>query len=189
MSIMVLQKETIEKLGNSFLTVKRATYERIDLGQWYKLLKDAYSLNIKSWNERYTDDIITDEEQETIYKINSRSKEKFKNPCEILKALQCLEYNIELDNMNSKEKKIESDLKAVIVSLKDYIIFNLEDYKKEISRFDAAVLMTPWQEYVELLNDSASQYLKTTILFDACRALQKNKLLESGIKYIGIGLS
>ncbi len=64
-----------------------------------------------------------------------------------------------------------------------------EDYMSEASSFDAVVLMTPWQEYVELLNEGSYQPLMTAILFDGCRALNKNKILEAGIKYIGIGLS
>lgn len=65
----------------------------------------------------------------------------------------------------------------------------LEDYKKEASGYDAVVLMTPWQEYVELLDNVSYEPLKTAILFDGCRALQKNKAIGSGIKYMGIGLS
>lgn len=65
----------------------------------------------------------------------------------------------------------------------------LDDYKNETLRFDAVVLMTPWQEYVKLLNEGSFEPLKTAILYDGCRALQKNKMLESGIKYIGVGLS
>ena len=65
----------------------------------------------------------------------------------------------------------------------------LADYKKEILSFDAVVLMTPWQEYVDFLDRGDFEPLKTVILFDACRALEKNKILGSGIKYIGIGLS
>jgi UDPglucose 6-dehydrogenase len=64
-----------------------------------------------------------------------------------------------------------------------------ENYKNEDSSFDAVVLMTPWQEYVMLLNESFYELFKTAILFDGCRALDKNKFLEAGIKYIGIGLS
>lgn len=65
----------------------------------------------------------------------------------------------------------------------------LEDCKKETLRFDAAVLMTPWQEYVKLLNEGNFEQLEAAILYDGCRALRKNKMLESGIKYIGMGLS
>ncbi len=68
-------------------------------------------------------------------------------------------------------------------------IFYLEDIKNEVSNYDAIVLMTPWQEYLELLSEGGYEPLKKAILFDGCRALQKNKILGSGIKYIGIGLS
>lgn len=65
----------------------------------------------------------------------------------------------------------------------------LEDYKSITCDFDAVILMTPWREYVELLNEGNFEPLKTAVLFDGCRALSKNKILESGIKYIGVGLS
>ncbi|MDD4681224.1 MAG: nucleotide sugar dehydrogenase, partial [Clostridia bacterium] len=65
----------------------------------------------------------------------------------------------------------------------------LADYKNEASSYDAVVLMTPWQEYVDLLDNGGFEPLKTAILFDGCRALQKNKVLGSCIKYMGIGLS
>jgi hypothetical protein len=130
MSIMVSNVKTMDKLIGSFPVIKRATYERIDLFEWCKLIGNAYMLNIRSWNERYTDDVITDEEIKASCTLNLKTNEKFNNDCEILKALQCLSYNIELDHMNFKEKKVESDLKAVIEHLKNYIIGNLEDYKK-----------------------------------------------------------
>ncbi|MHB1394679.1 MAG: UDP-glucose dehydrogenase family protein [Clostridia bacterium] len=68
-------------------------------------------------------------------------------------------------------------------------LYYLENYKSEASSLDAVVLMTPWQEYVELLSEGCYVPLKTAILFDVCRALNKNKILEAGIKYIGVGLS
>ncbi len=65
----------------------------------------------------------------------------------------------------------------------------LEDYKDISNSFDAAVLMTPWQEYLEILNGSDYEPLKNAVLYDGCRALQKNMFTGSGIKYIGVGLS
>ncbi|KUO72734.1 MAG: hypothetical protein APF77_01850 [Clostridia bacterium BRH_c25] len=65
----------------------------------------------------------------------------------------------------------------------------LQDYKNETASYDAAILMTPWQEYVEFLNEGSYEPLSIAMLFDGCRALRKNKILGSGIKYMGIGLS
>lgn len=65
----------------------------------------------------------------------------------------------------------------------------LQDYTNEISAFDAVVLMTPWPEYVELLNEGSLRLSQGAALYDCCRALHKNKIIESGIKYIGVGLS
>ncbi|HPM00260.1 MAG TPA: UDP-glucose/GDP-mannose dehydrogenase family protein, partial [Bacillota bacterium] len=65
----------------------------------------------------------------------------------------------------------------------------LEGYKKTAISFDAAVLMTPWQEYLDFLNEGSSASLKTALLFDGCRALDKYKFNGSGIKYMGVGIS
>lgn len=130
MSVMVVDVKNVNKLIGSFSTIKIATYERIDFWDWCKLVAHASMLNIRSWNERYKEDIITDEEIKKHYMVNLKTNDKFNNNCEILKVLQCLAYNIELDNMSSKEKKVLSDLEAVISHMKNYIISNLEDYKK-----------------------------------------------------------
>lgn len=64
----------------------------------------------------------------------------------------------------------------------------LKEYERIPISFDAIVLMTPWQEYLDFLSKGNSESLKTTLLFDGCRALDKYKINESGIKYMGIGI-
>lgn len=68
-------------------------------------------------------------------------------------------------------------------------IFCLEEYEKIPINFEAIILMTPWQEYLDFLSNGNSESLKTALLFDGCRALEKYKFNESGIKYTGIGIS
>ncbi len=63
MSVMVLNLKTIEKLGNNISIIKKVTYDSVDLNKWENLLKEAYHLNIKSWNLRYPSDIIDDAEE------------------------------------------------------------------------------------------------------------------------------
>lgn len=131
MSVQVLNIRTIEKLGNSYNYLTKAFSRTIYADDLEKTLKGLYDLNIRSWNMRYKDDIITDEEKETFYKPNFRSKEKFNNECEVLKALQCLKYNIELDKKDlSYEDNVYMEyLDNMVNRLTSYIISNLEDYK------------------------------------------------------------
>lgn len=130
MSVQVLNLKTIEKLGNSILLIKKITYDKMDLERWENLLKSAYGLNIKSWNLRYTNDVI-DEADEIFYEPNFKNnKEKFNNDCEVLKALQCLRYNIELEKEQSfQEQQTIKNLDEILDKLKNHIISNLEDYK------------------------------------------------------------
>lgn len=131
MSISILNTKTIEKLGNSYNYLSKTFCRTIYADDLENTLKGLYNLNIKSWNERYKDDIITDEEKETFYKPNFRSKEKFNNECEVLKALQCLQYNIELDkkDLSYQDGVYIEYLDNMINRLTSYIISNLEDYK------------------------------------------------------------
>lgn len=132
MSVMVLNTKTIEKLGNSYNYLSNAFSRTIYADDLEKTLKGLYDLNIRSWDERYPSDLIAEEEKETFYKPNFRSKEKFNNECEVLKALQCLKYNIDIDNKNlSYQENIHMEyLDNMINRLTSYIISNLEDYKK-----------------------------------------------------------
>lgn len=131
MSIQVLNLKTIEKLGNSVLLIKKITYDKMDLERWENILKSAYSLNIKSWNLRYPSDIISIEDKAVFYEPNFKSnKEKFNNDCEVLKALQCLRYNIEIEKEQSQqEQQTLKNLDDILDKLKNHIISNLDDYK------------------------------------------------------------
>lgn len=131
MSIMVLNTKTIEKLSNNYVIMQDATGSA-NLTRYESTLKGLYDLNIRSWNERYKDDIITDEAKENFYKLNFKQKEKFNNPCEVLKALQCLKYNIEVAEESYNDKRLLKELDGYINSLTSYIISNLEDYKNGI---------------------------------------------------------
>lgn len=129
MSVMVLNLKTIEKLGNSSLIIKKVTYDSVDLNRLENLLKEAYHLNIKSWNLRYPSDIIDDADEIVFYTPDFNNKEKFNNECEVLKAMQCLLYNIEIDKPNNQEQLTINLLTDIINKLKNYIINSLDDYK------------------------------------------------------------
>ena len=126
MSVQVLNLKTIEKLGNSILLIKKITYDKMDLERWENLLINAYSLNIKSWNLRYPSDIIDEADEIVFYAPDFSNKEKFNNECEVLKAMQCLLYNIEIDKPNNQEQLTINLLTDIINKLKDYIINSLQ---------------------------------------------------------------
>ncbi|MGE5631240.1 MAG: UDP-glucose dehydrogenase family protein [Caulobacteraceae bacterium] len=65
----------------------------------------------------------------------------------------------------------------------------IRDYNIILKDMDAVLLMTPWPEYVQLDEDDRIKGCAGTVFFDCCRAWNKNKITEFGIKYIGIGLS
>ena len=122
MSTIILNPKSISKLANNYMIINRATYNRYQ-DQLDSILKKAYDLNIKSWNIRYKDDIITD------YKVDFRGKEKFNNICEVLKALQKLRYNIDNEAIDYLANKCTvKDLDDIIDCIKNHIISEMEDY-------------------------------------------------------------
>ena len=128
MSTMVLNPKSIEQLANNYIIINKATYNKYQ-DNLDSILKNAYDLNIKSWNLKYSDDIITDEQKETFYKVDFRGKEKFNNICEVLKALQKLRYNIDNEAIDYLANKwTVKDLDDIIDCIKNHIISELEDY-------------------------------------------------------------
>jgi hypothetical protein len=87
-------------------------------------------LNVRSWNERYPDDIVTDEEAERWYKIKISCK-SFKNDYELLKTLQFLNYNIDIkkENMSYKERLAVDFLESAINMTISYILNNIPEYR------------------------------------------------------------
>ena len=128
MSTIVLNSKSISKLANNYIIINGATYNKYR-DHLDSILKKAYDLNIKSWNLKYSDDIITDEQKETFYKVDFKGKEKFNNICEVLKVLQKLYYNISVDAIQERDEVITNGIIADIIDcIKNHIIAELEDY-------------------------------------------------------------
>ena len=128
MSAIVLNPKSISKLANNYIIINGATYnkyqENID-----EILQEAYALNIQSYNLRYPSDIITDEQKETFYKVDFKSKEKYNNICEVLKVFQKLRYNIDDEYfVEYKDTIIIKFVDNIIDCIKNKIISELEDY-------------------------------------------------------------
>ena len=128
MSTMVLNPKSIEQLANNYIIINKATYNKYQ-DNLDSILKNAYDLNIKSWNLKYSDDIITDEQKETFYKVDFKGKEKFNNICEVLKVLQKLYYNISVDAVQDRDETVTLGIIGDIIDcIKNHIISGLEDY-------------------------------------------------------------
>lgn len=65
----------------------------------------------------------------------------------------------------------------------------ISDYKSKAASYDAIVLMTPWEDYIDFFEKGEFEPLNTTILFDGCRALRKDRASGPKLKYLGVGLS
>ena len=130
MSTLILSPKSIEKLCNNSLIINDMTYNKYQC-QTDIIFKKAYDLNIKSYNFCYPTHKITKEQQEEKFNsINLKSKEKFNNPCEILKALEKLRYNIENEVIQSQmEIMTVKAIDDIINQVKTYIIEGLSDYK------------------------------------------------------------
>ena len=126
MSTLILNTKSIEKLCNSYVVINKATYDKYK-SRTDDIFQKAYDLNIKSYNLRYPYDRVSDEQKEKFYSINLKSKEKFNNPCEILKTLEKLCYNI--DSQVELSNPTITVLSNIIKSIKQYIIADLSDYK------------------------------------------------------------
>ena len=128
MSTTVLNPKSIEQLANNYIIINKATYNKYQ-DNLDSILKNAYDLNIKSWNLKYSDDIITDEQKETFYKVDFKGKEKFNNICEVLKVLQKLYYNISVDAVQDRDETVTLGIIGDIIDcIKNHIISGLEDY-------------------------------------------------------------
>ena len=130
MSIMVLNVETIEKLGNSARFLNAICSKTFYSNEIEKLFKDAYNLNIITWNKAYPDDIISDEDLEIFYKLNFNSKKRFDNIYQFLKSLQCLVYNIELKSTTCRQQVIIDQLTDLVEKTKNYIINSIDEYSE-----------------------------------------------------------
>ncbi len=63
-----------------------------------------------------------------------------------------------------------------------------EDYKEAIMGAHAAMIMTDWESIINISFCEYKKLMKTSVIFDCCRALDNEKATASGVKYIGIGL-
>ena len=132
MSVMVISKETFQKIGNSRVMLNNCTGGNIYSDELEEIVKSLYHLNIISYNLHYDDNL-----QEENLNLRT-SKKKFNNHFELLKALQCLKYNIELNSYSSSDKQYNTSYKEEsylewldekIKGIMSYILNDIEEYK------------------------------------------------------------
>ncbi len=91
-----------------------------------------------------------------------------------------LVYGIDPIANQNMQKIIPEDRKSVWYST---------DYKEALKDADAAILVTSWAEFIDIPTQDFSQLMKTLVVVDGRRVLNKKGLEDVGVMYIGVGLS
>lgn len=128
MSVMQLNPENFTKMVNAMSKFShKFNYGSViftsDITPRFQLLQ---VLNAKSYSERY-------EMEEFAYTpFKKISKEEYKNIPALLKSLQCLKYNIEIEekDMSYDEKNAYTMLNDYIEQIKNYIISQIPEYEE-----------------------------------------------------------
>ena len=94
---------------------------RMDVEKTFETLRN---MNHKSYAVRYDED---DDSEELPYAYVPNNVKI--NEFQLLKYLQCIEYQIELDTMNFNERRSLSLLKEWIKNLMSGIVYNIKEYK------------------------------------------------------------
>ena len=92
---------------------------RMDAEDTFETLRN---MNCKSYSQRYEED---DNYFPFAYVSNSIKIDEF----QLLKYLQCIEYQIELEKMGFKERLALKRLQEWIKSLMSGIVYNIQEYK------------------------------------------------------------
>ena len=75
----------------------------------------------------------------------------------------------------------------IVKSVENLSIEVSDDVKKNVTRADAIVLLTEWQEFKEIDPKKISDLLNQKIIIDSRNLLQKNKWEKAGFVFIGNG--
>jgi hypothetical protein len=132
MSVMVLHDKHYQRNFEScFYAYSKITYgSHIDYNRLKTIFKNLYTLNVKSYNKLYKENGVL---ELNLSDAVLKNIDLHPNFCSLLKSLECLEYQIELneikDNITAEEKNAYKFLTDYIEKLKAYIINNLDDYK------------------------------------------------------------
>ena len=133
MSIMLTNTEKLEEIVNGICDLKglwrscenfNHTNEGVILPtEAEAFLRDLYRYNYQCFNNRYA------ENEKPIF----RNSNKKANKCQVLKSLQCLRYNIEIEYIEESEKnnckKRLEELDVLISDVMYKIIEESEEYK------------------------------------------------------------
>lgn len=130
MSIMLVndQKQVVENDLNTlvkFFNRYGYSWESEDLTN--KHYSVWLQLNYRSFNNKYEEDVLLPEK----VKVNQVGNSHYDNYCQLLKRLECIRYNIEVEHCKPDYKEMESIevLNETIDALKSWIINSLDDYK------------------------------------------------------------
>lgn len=127
MSVMLIDPKSFKKNVDAlnrfswlYLYGKTLYFDEIE-----PIMDTLQEMNVRSYNERYN------ENAEVIPYREVYTSERHNNLLELLKSLQCLRYNIELDEKKFTFNKYRAwkFLNDQIEAIKSYIISELPEYK------------------------------------------------------------
>lgn len=75
-----------------------------------------------------------------------------------------------------------------IISPQENLTFT-RDWKAALQGAEAAVLVTPWPEYMEISGETFRSLMKNVLIMDCRRVLNREPLEALGCQYLGIGLN
>jgi hypothetical protein len=131
MSVDLLTIDTFERLTNSFTELTIITGGHVFFEDWADQAKTLAMLNVKSWNKRYPDDIVTEEQAEMWYTPSLYSYRRFQNTYELLKTFHFLNYNIDLkkEEMDHKERLAMEYLESITNLTLSYLLNIIPEYR------------------------------------------------------------
>lgn len=130
MSVMLISQQSFKNnLLSLYMYYSKINYgKKIHYEQMKEHFENLYSLNVKSWNARYPGYTVED----ISINLSNNNYKLHGNLYSLLKSLQCLNYQIEIDEIKDitpDEQRAYNFLQNTIERIKDYIITETEEYK------------------------------------------------------------
>lgn len=126
MSVMQLAPESIRKMSEGI--TRFAPTFNYGSGIYGDRHRDTFlmlqTMNACSYAGRYSQDLDF-----TLF-VEVKTTEKLANLSALLKSLQCLYYNIELEDMDQDEKDAMNLLDGYIKQITSHLINEMDDYKE-----------------------------------------------------------
>ena len=80
------------------------------------------------------------------------------------------------------------NMKAVIPPEDNHVVYT-DEYQTALENADAAILVTSWPEFINIPPEEYVLFMKTPLIADGRRVLDRNELEKAGCRYLGVGLA